>query len=65
MPQRLGAPQRADREPAVRVVRVSIRPDNTPSTTLALQYDFYRTGEQWDDEDGLEIVYERPRRART
>jgi hypothetical protein len=24
------------------------------------QYGFSRTGEQWDDEDGLEIIYEVP-----
>jgi hypothetical protein len=41
-------------------VRVSIRPDNLPSSRLALQYDFRQIGEQWDDEDGLELVYELP-----
>nr|WP_307837769.1 GNAT family N-acetyltransferase [Actinoplanes rishiriensis] len=56
---------RADRDPSVRTVRVSIRPDNLPSYRLATQYGFEQVGEQWDDEDGLEIVYERPRRART
>jgi hypothetical protein len=25
---------------------------------LTSQYGFVRVGEQWDDEDGLEIVYE-------
>lgn len=49
---------RAAREPEVRRVRVSIRPDNLPSTSLALQYGFRRIGQQWDDEDGLELVYE-------
>lgn len=49
---------RAAREPDVRRVRVSIRPDNLPSLGLALQYGFVRVGEQWDDEDGLETVYE-------
>jgi RimJ/RimL family protein N-acetyltransferase len=51
---------RAAREPGVHRVRVSIRPDNLPSSALALQYDFRQIGEQWDDEDGLELVYERP-----
>ena len=51
---------RAEREPGVRRVRVSIRPDNLPSSRLALQYDFRQTGEQWDDEDGMELVYELP-----
>jgi RimJ/RimL family protein N-acetyltransferase len=51
---------RAAREPDVHRVRVSIRPDNLPSSRLALQYDFRQIGEQWDDEDGLELVYELP-----
>ncbi len=49
---------RADAEPQVRLVRVSIRPDNAPSYNLAIQYGFEKVGEQWDDEDGLEIIYE-------
>lgn len=51
---------RAAREPAVRTVRVSIRPDNVASYRLAARYGFREIGEQWDDEDGREIVYERP-----
>jgi RimJ/RimL family protein N-acetyltransferase len=50
--------QRAAREPQVRTARVSIRPDNVASYRLASQYGFVKVGEQWDDEDGLEIVYE-------
>ena len=49
---------RAAREPDVDRVRVSIRPDNLPSSGLALQYGFRQVGDQWDDEDGLELVYE-------
>jgi RimJ/RimL family protein N-acetyltransferase len=49
---------RAAREPDVHRVRVSIRPDNLPSSGLALQYGFRQVGEQWDDVDGLELVYE-------
>jgi RimJ/RimL family protein N-acetyltransferase len=51
---------RAAREPDVHRVRVSIRPDNLPSSRLALQHGFRHIGEQWDDEDGLELVYELP-----
>jgi len=51
---------RAATEPDVHRVRVSIRPDNLPSSSLALQYGFRQIGEQWDDEDGLELVYELP-----
>jgi RimJ/RimL family protein N-acetyltransferase len=49
---------RAAREPQVRTVRVSISPDNTASYSLAAQYGFAKAGEQWDEEDGLEIIYE-------
>jgi RimJ/RimL family protein N-acetyltransferase len=52
--------ERAAREPQVRTVRVSIRPDNAPSYALASQYGFAEVGEQWDEEDGLEIIYEVP-----
>ena len=49
---------RAGREPDVRTVRASIGPDNEPSLNLVRQFGFVEVGEQWDDEDGLEIVYE-------
>lgn len=48
----------ARREPSVRTVRVTISPDNAPSLALVAQYPFVETGEQWDDEDGLETIYE-------
>ena len=51
---------RAAREPAVRVVRASVSPGNVASLGLVQQYGFVRVGEQWDEEDGLEVVYERP-----
>ncbi len=50
---------RAARDPDVRTVRVSIRPDNVPSSRLAAQYGFVEVGQEWDDEDGWEIVLER------
>lgn len=50
---------RAEREPSVRVVRVSIAPDNQASMAVVAPYGFVKVGEQWDDEDGLEFVYER------
>jgi RimJ/RimL family protein N-acetyltransferase len=50
--------QRAAREPQVRTVRATISPDNVASYQLVSQYGFTETGEQWDDEDGLEIIYE-------
>jgi RimJ/RimL family protein N-acetyltransferase len=50
--------RRAVVAPDVQTVRVSIAPDNRASLRLASQYGFTEVGEQWDDEDGLEIVYE-------
>jgi RimJ/RimL family protein N-acetyltransferase len=50
--------QRAAREPLVRTARVTISPDNTPSYLLASQFGFSEVGQQWDEEDGLEIIYE-------
>ncbi len=50
--------RRAAEEPQVRTVRVSISPDNLASYELASQYGFIEVGQQWDNEDGLEIIYE-------
>ena len=49
---------RARAHPDVRVLRASVSPDNGPSLALVAQYPFVRTGEQWDEEDGLETIYE-------
>lgn len=49
---------RAAREPSVRTVRATVRPDNLASRALVLQYGFVEVGEQWDDEDGLETIFE-------
>lgn len=48
----------AQRHPDVRVVRATISPDNAASRALIERYGFVEVGEQWDDEDGLEIIYE-------
>jgi hypothetical protein len=37
---------------------VTISPDNVASYQLASQYGFAEVGQQWDDEDGIEIIYE-------
>ncbi len=49
---------RAADEPSVRTVRASIRPDNAASRGLVVQYGFVEVGAQWDDEDGLETIFE-------
>jgi RimJ/RimL family protein N-acetyltransferase len=48
----------AKTESSVRTVRATISPDNSPSLALVDQFGFARVGEQWDDEDGLELVLE-------
>lgn len=50
--------RRAAREPRVRTVRAAISPGNVASCRLASQYGFAEAGRQWDEEDGLEIIYE-------
>jgi RimJ/RimL family protein N-acetyltransferase len=50
--------ERAGREPGVTTVRASISPGNVASRDLVLAHGFVAVGEQEDDEDGLEIVYE-------
>ena len=50
--------RQVEEEPSVSTVRVTINPGNVPSYRLASHYGFVEVGEQWDDEDGLEFVYE-------
>lgn len=49
---------RASAEKGVTRVRASISPDNEASLATIRGFGFEQTGEQWDDEDGLEIIYE-------
>lgn len=51
---------RAHAEPAVRTVRASVGPWNAASLALVARAGFVQVGEQWDEEDGLELVFERP-----
>lgn len=52
--------RRAAAEPAVKTVRATIGPDNVASLATIAGFGFTRNGEQWDDEDGLELIFERP-----
>ncbi|WP_447007389.1 GNAT family N-acetyltransferase [Saccharothrix isguenensis] len=52
--------RRAAAEPDVRTVRATIGPDNTASLATIAGFGFVEVGEQWDDEDGLELIFERP-----
>jgi RimJ/RimL family protein N-acetyltransferase len=51
---------RAVSEGDVRTVRATISPDNVASRNLVRQYGFVEVGEQEDDEDGLETIFEVP-----
>ncbi|MDL5350341.1 GNAT family N-acetyltransferase [Microbacterium sp. zg-YB36] len=44
----------------VQVVRATISPDNLASRALIADYRFTEVGEQWDAEDGLELIFEVP-----
>ncbi len=46
-------------EPAVVTVRACISPGNTASLATIAGFGFVHTGEQIDDEDGLEYIFER------
>ena len=46
-------------DPRVTVVRASISPDNVASLATIEPFGFEQAGEQWDDEDGLELLFER------
>ncbi|MBB6571182.1 GNAT family N-acetyltransferase [Kribbella sandramycini] len=52
--------ERAAGEPGVQVVRASISPENVASLATVAKYGFVQVGDQWDDEDGLELLFERP-----
>lgn len=52
--------RRAAAEPGVTTVRATIRPDNAASLATIAGFGFSRNGEQWDEEDGLELIFERP-----
>jgi len=44
-------------------VRASVSPGNQASLAVIRHWGFAQTGEQWDDKDGLELVFERPARG--
>jgi RimJ/RimL family protein N-acetyltransferase len=57
--------ERADADPAVTAVRASIRPDNVGSRATIAGFGFKKIGEQWDQVDGLEDVFLRPKRRKS
>ena len=50
--------ERARAHPDVRTFRATVSPENTASLGLIAQLPFVEVGEQWDDEDGLETIFE-------
>ncbi|MFD6188051.1 GNAT family N-acetyltransferase [Streptomyces sp. NPDC060275] len=52
--------RRAAAEPAVTTVRAAVSPDNVASLATISGFGFVEVGEQWDEEDGLELVFEAP-----
>jgi RimJ/RimL family protein N-acetyltransferase len=54
--------ERAAAEPAGRTVRATISPTNQASLATIAGFGFVENGEQWDEEDGLELIFERPSR---
>ncbi len=52
--------RRAAAEPGVKTVRATIGPDNVASLATIAGFGFVEVGGQWDDEDGLELIFEVP-----
>jgi RimJ/RimL family protein N-acetyltransferase len=49
-------------EPSAGTVRASISPTNEASLATIAGFGFTHVGEQWDEEDGTELLFERPAR---
>jgi ribosomal-protein-alanine N-acetyltransferase len=50
--------EQARAEPAAHVFRLTVSPSNSASLGLVAQLPFVEVGEQWDDEDGVETIFE-------
>ncbi len=48
----------AERRAGIRHFVLAVAPDNDPSIAIVRKLGFSKTGEQWDEEDGLEHVFE-------
>jgi RimJ/RimL family protein N-acetyltransferase len=46
--------------PEVSLVRAGISPENEASLATLRPFGFEPVGEQWDEEDGRELLFERP-----
>ncbi|MEN8652587.1 GNAT family protein [Streptomyces sp. 21So2-11] len=54
--------RRAAADPGATTVRASISPGNVASEATIAGFGFQEVGELWDEEDGMETLYERPAR---
>jgi [ribosomal protein S5]-alanine N-acetyltransferase len=50
--------RRAAAEPGVSTVRATISPGNVASLATISGFGFAEAGEQWDEEDGRELIFE-------
>jgi RimJ/RimL family protein N-acetyltransferase len=50
--------RRAAAEPSVRTVRATISPGNVASLATIAGFGFAEVGEQWDEQDGRELIFE-------
>ena len=48
----------ARREHGIRDFVASVSPENPPSLAIVRRLGFVQTGDQWDEEDGMELVFE-------
>jgi RimJ/RimL family protein N-acetyltransferase len=48
----------AEREKGIQRFIASVAPTNDPSLAIVTKLGFHQTGEQWDEQDGLELVFE-------
>jgi len=47
------------KQPGVKFLRYTVTPENEPSMAIIRKFDFPLVGEQIDEEDGLELIFER------
>ena len=48
----------AAHQPGVKFLRYTVSPTNAPSMSIIKKFDFPQIGEQIDEEDGLELIFE-------
>ncbi len=54
----LGMWKMITKNPHVKVLRYTVSPDNEPSLHIINKLEFHHLGEQFDEEDGVELIYE-------